>query len=53
MKTFDKLNEFERIGVKQALCDDGWEFCRYHPENKPGMTKNKIGFMLKDLIIEE
>ena len=53
MKGFDKCNDFEQAGIIKALKDDGWSQCRYEPEGAPGMSKKKIGFMFKDLIIEE
>ncbi len=52
MKNFNECNGFEQRGIIENLKELGFGITVYHPENEKGMSKDKIGFMLKNLIID-
>jgi len=53
MKRYNQCSEIEKAGITEILKREGWIHALYQPENELGMSKKGIGFMLKDLVIEE
>ncbi len=54
MKMFKECSLFEQKRILAWMKADGWSItCVYQPENEDGTSKDGIGVMLKDLIIDE
>lgn len=53
MRNYTELNELEQEGIRKRFNDMGFNITTYYSEEEYGMAKDGVGFMFKDLHVDD
>ena len=53
MRNFTQLNKLEQEAVEKRFKDMGFNRTQYFPDEEYGMAKDGVGFMFKDLQVDD